>query len=230
MHDGSVKRRQRRKWVIWASEASREGPRRDRPLLFFSPSFSFSQPTRAFASPLACLSRVYFPRYLPNGEFARRLKGSLRISPGIVDFIHGLTSRDFDKVYFCDQPKPVELIEKDWSFAFALGWNDILPVIADHIIPQDTHQLSPRQPGSSGHLLRNICYTNNYFKPRCRPSKGDPWDNFVRVCNRGRISMDWSRRFNTYAACLCLWKILCRCTSQWKPGNTNVSQSKGVFL
>ena len=168
------------------------------PFLF---SFSFSQPTRAFASPLACLSRVYFPRYLPNGEFARGLKGSLRISPGIVDFIHGLTSRDFDKVYFCDQPKPVELIEKDWSFAFGLGWNEILPVIADHIIPQNTHQLSPRQPGSSGHLLRNICYTNNYFKPQCRPSKGDPWDNFMRSCNRGRIQVDWSGGLNIYTAC-----------------------------
>ena len=117
-----------------------------------------------------------------------------------------------------------------WSFAFSLGWNDILPVIADHIIPQDTHQLSTCQPGSSRHLLRHIYYTNNYFKPQCRPSKGDPWDNFVRSCNRGRIQVDWSGGLNIYTACCCLWTILCRCTSLWKPRKANVSQSKGVFL
>ena len=56
---------------------------------------SFSPLTCAFASPFACLLRVYFLRYLPNGEPARRLKVSLRISPGVVDFIHGLTSTRF---------------------------------------------------------------------------------------------------------------------------------------
>ena len=226
MHDGSVKRRQRRKWVIWASEASRAGTRERaakswgakerRELSFFSTNPRFCVSSRR-------LLFMISPKWRACSQAKSEFKNISRDRWFYTRF-------DFNKVYFCDQPKPVELIEKDWSFAFGLGWNEILPVIADHIIPQDTHQLSPRQPGSSGHLLRNICYTNNYFKPRCRPSKGDPWDNFVRVCNRGRISMDWSRRFNTYAACLCLWKILCRCTSQWKPGNTNVSQSKGVFL
>ena len=195
---------------------SREGPRKGE-------SSPFSQPTRAFASPLARLLFMKSPKWRACSQAKSEFKNISRDRWFYTRF-------DFNKVYFCDQPKPVELIEKDWSFAFGLGWNEILPVIADHIIPQNTHQLSPRQPGSSGHLLRNICYTNNYFKPRCRPSKGDPWDNSMRVCNRGRISMDWSGRFNTYTACLCLWKILCRCTSQWKPGNTNVSQSKGVFL
>ena len=38
---------------------------------------------------------VYFSRYPPNGKLARILKVSLRISPGIVDFIHGLTSTRF---------------------------------------------------------------------------------------------------------------------------------------
>ena len=33
----------------------------------------FSSPPPAVASPLACLSRVYFSRYPPNGELARRL-------------------------------------------------------------------------------------------------------------------------------------------------------------
>ena len=33
----------------------------------------FSSPPPAVASPLACLSRVYFSRYLPNGELPRRL-------------------------------------------------------------------------------------------------------------------------------------------------------------
>ena len=156
----------------------------------------------------------------------------LRIYPGVVDFIHGLTS----KVYFWDQPKPIELLENEfflkshWSFAFSLGLNDILPVIADHIIPQDTHQLSPCQPGSSGHLLRNIYYTKDYFKPQFPPSKGDHWDSFMRSCNRGRISVDWSGGLNIYTACCCLWTILCRGTSLWKPRKANVSQSKGVFL
>ena len=63
---------------------SREGPRKERALLFLN------QPAL-----LRLLSRVYFSRYLPNGELARRLKVSLRISPGIVDFIHGLTSTRF---------------------------------------------------------------------------------------------------------------------------------------
>ena len=98
MLDGSVKWRQRESELFGrakqaarerASERrSREGPRKGE-------SSSFSPPVCAFASPLACLSRVYFPRYLPNGELARRLKVSLRISPGVVDFIHGLTSTKF---------------------------------------------------------------------------------------------------------------------------------------
>ena len=37
---------------------------------------SFPHPP-AFASPLACLSRVYVSRYFPNGELARRLAGYL---------------------------------------------------------------------------------------------------------------------------------------------------------
>ena len=45
---------------IWASEASR-ARRRERA----------AKPR--VASPLACLSRVYFSRYPPNGELARRL-------------------------------------------------------------------------------------------------------------------------------------------------------------
>ena len=216
MLDGSVKRTQRRKWVIWASEASREGPRKGE-------SSPFSQQTRALASLLARLLSRISSKWKASSQVKSELKNISRDRWFYTRF-------DFDKVYFCDQPKPVELLDNDWSFAFGLGWNDILPVIADHIIPQNTHQLSARQSGSSGHLLRNICYTNNYFKPRCRPSKGDRWDNFVRSCNRGRISVDWSGRFNTNTSCLRLWKILCRCTSQWKPGNANVSQSTGVFL
>ena len=39
----------------------------------------------AFESPLACLSRVYFLRYPPNGELTRRLNGKARdyIYPGV---------------------------------------------------------------------------------------------------------------------------------------------------
>ena len=35
-------------------------------------SFSLARPS--FTSPLACLSGVYFSRYPPNGELARRLR------------------------------------------------------------------------------------------------------------------------------------------------------------
>ena len=47
---------------IWASKVNRArgGP------------FSLARP--AFASPLACLSGVYFSQYPPNGELARRLR------------------------------------------------------------------------------------------------------------------------------------------------------------
>ena len=48
---------------IWASEASREEPRKGDP---------FSPPPPAFASPLACLSRVHFSRYPPSGELLAR--------------------------------------------------------------------------------------------------------------------------------------------------------------
>ena len=118
----------------------------------------------------------------------------------------------------------------NYSIAKAISPNLRTNAIADRIIPQDTHQLSTCEPSSSGHLLRNIYYTKYYFKPQCRPSKGDRWDNFMRSCNRGWISMDWSGGLNIYTACCCLWTILCCCTSLWKPRKANVSQSKGVFL
>ena len=47
---------------IWASEANRARTRE-----------RAGKPRGAVASPLACLSRVYFSRYPPNGELARRL-------------------------------------------------------------------------------------------------------------------------------------------------------------
>ena len=34
---------------------------------------SFLSPVPVFASPLVCLSRIYFSRYPPNGKFACRL-------------------------------------------------------------------------------------------------------------------------------------------------------------
>ena len=64
---------------IWASEASREGLRKGE-LATISHKFSFVSPAPppppAFASPLACLSRVYFSRFFSNGELARRLDDS----------------------------------------------------------------------------------------------------------------------------------------------------------
>ena len=39
-----------------------------------TPAWEATPPPFPFASPLACLSRVYFSRYLPNGELARRLE------------------------------------------------------------------------------------------------------------------------------------------------------------
>ena len=50
-----------------ASERSREGPKK-----------SSLCPAPAFASPLACLSRVHFSWYPSNGELARRLRGARR--------------------------------------------------------------------------------------------------------------------------------------------------------
>ena len=61
---------------IWASEAGREG----------------SPP--AVAPPLACLSRLYFSRYPPNGELARRLKTAAHFLTHAA-FIKNEKSKDY---------------------------------------------------------------------------------------------------------------------------------------
>ena len=48
----------------------------------------------AFASPLACLSRVYFSQYLPNGELARRLWHFKRTTLGWADQSSGEFSKE----------------------------------------------------------------------------------------------------------------------------------------
>ena len=62
--------------LIWASEAScaRTRQRAPKPRGAEGP---LSPLPLALASPLACLSRVYFSRYPPNGELARRLVSAL---------------------------------------------------------------------------------------------------------------------------------------------------------
>ena len=75
---------------IWASEASRARTRER----------AAKQPP-AVASLLACLSRVYFSRYPPNGELARRLIFSLSFH-----FWRGQNRKSRSSVFRCSDPKP----------------------------------------------------------------------------------------------------------------------------
>ena len=52
----------------------------------------FSPTTPAFVSLFACLSRVYFSRYPPDGEFARRQKSAIQDSGclwGVLQSLEG---------------------------------------------------------------------------------------------------------------------------------------------
>ena len=99
---------------------SREGPRKERALFQFSTDPRFSVSSRV---PLARLLSTISSK----GRDCSQAKSEFKnISRGCWFY----TRFDFNKVYFCDQPKPAELLEKDWSFAFGLGWNDILPGMA----------------------------------------------------------------------------------------------------
>ena len=155
MLDGSVKRRQPRKWVIWASEASHAGTRERaakswgakerRELSFLSPDLPFCVSSRV---PLAPLLSTRSPKWRAYSQTKSEFKN---ISSGRWFY----TRFDFTEVYFCDQPKPVEFIEKDWSFAFGLGWNDILPVMAGwHNGFSEEPRIDERVVGASGKVWK----------------------------------------------------------------------------
>ena len=151
--DGSVKRGQRRKWVIWQSKP-RENARASgevvrgrerRELSFFSTDLRFSVSSRV---PLARLLSTISSK----GRDCSQAKSEFKnISRGCWFY----TRFDFNKVYFCDQPKPAELLDKDWSFAFGLGWNDILTGMAGwHNGFSEEPRIDERIVGASGKVWK----------------------------------------------------------------------------
>ena len=77
--------------LIWAREASCARTR-ERALKPRGAEGPFSTLPPALASPLACLSRVYFSQYPPNGELARRLVSNLWWNSWTISALIGATN------------------------------------------------------------------------------------------------------------------------------------------